>query len=439
MLTDKFAIRILTIKQPFKSSPPSGGGAIKGHTERVSTMCPLIAQQKNYEGGCTVMRLVQRLFCQPEHKEKAAKEPSLYRLLAPSVLAVCVSAVCLCGASWAWFTASISTDAIQIQAASYIVDVTATVKSQESAAEGENGTTEDSGATEDSVENGTTNASTVNLQVSKDGDTTVTFPVAGTYTVALGPTGTATSGYCEVQFGDTTYYTENLVSGSESFTVYAAANDKLIVTPKWGEYNSSGKTLLSSTTCLGTPPADSSLPEANAQLQTALTEGDAESQATPTPALVSTADPSTASQSSPEGALSESKTASESQNEGGQESAASGESGNETLKQEDKAAEEAADPDEAASSKTDPTQGTGGGASEERLSSSDQTQQPVTEEQAEEKQTEEQQTGEVAQKDPTEAQGSSNDPSGSETTDDSEKEPEGTSTDTEEGTGAVTE
>ncbi len=56
------------------------------------------------------MRLFQRLFYQPTHKEKVTNDRSIYRILAPSVLGIFICAICLCGASWAWFTASTSTE-----------------------------------------------------------------------------------------------------------------------------------------------------------------------------------------------------------------------------------------------------------------------------------------------------------------------------------------
>ena len=32
-----------------------------------------------------------------------AKSPSLLTLLAPSILSICLSIICLCGLTWAWF------------------------------------------------------------------------------------------------------------------------------------------------------------------------------------------------------------------------------------------------------------------------------------------------------------------------------------------------
>lgn len=141
----------------------------------------------------------------------------LARILAPSVLAICVCTLCLCGTTWAWFTATASTAATVIQAATYTVDVSA----------GEN--------------------EPVKI-APESGTTTVTFTAAGEYTVTLTPSGTASTGYCKISYAGASYYTEQLPSGSLHFTVNADANSELTVTPQWGSYSgdpnlSSGDTI----------------------------------------------------------------------------------------------------------------------------------------------------------------------------------------------------
>ena len=71
----------------------------------------------------------------------------------------------------------------------------------------------------------------------ENGITTVTFPTAGIYTVTLTPTGTAKTGYCKITFDGTDYYTPQLITESFTFTVNAAANTALTVTPRWGTYS----------------------------------------------------------------------------------------------------------------------------------------------------------------------------------------------------------
>ncbi len=176
------------------------------------------------------MRLFQWLFYRSKHRENTKSEQSIYRILAPSVLAICICAVYLCGTSWAWFTATTSTGMAKIQAASYTVTVTAT--------------------------SGANNAETK----TENGITTVTFNAAGTYTVTLTPTidNTATTGYCKVVFGETEYYTPQLTADSLTFTVNATAKQTLTVIPQWGTY--SGEASINDSGSIGTPSNSLSTP-----------------------------------------------------------------------------------------------------------------------------------------------------------------------------------
>ena len=165
------------------------------------------------------MRLFRRLSHQPKGEENIKSDWSIYRILAPSVIGIFICAVCLCGVSWAWFTANVSVEATTIKTASYTVNVTA----------------------KDSSDSEIT-------PTTRDGVTTVTFSSAGAYTVTITPdtsSNTATSGYCTIGLNDTTYYTAQLTSGSLSFTVNATANQTLTVTPQWGTYSGSGQTISS--------------------------------------------------------------------------------------------------------------------------------------------------------------------------------------------------
>lgn len=162
------------------------------------------------------MRLFRRLSHQPKGEENIKSDWSIYRILAPSVIGIFICAVCLCGVSWAWFTANVSVEATTIKTASYTVSVTA----------------------KDSSNNDITPTT------NDDGAITVTFSSAGAYTVTITPsTGSnmATSGYCTIGFNDTTYYTGQLTSGSFSLTVNATENQTLTVTPQWGTYSGSGQ------------------------------------------------------------------------------------------------------------------------------------------------------------------------------------------------------
>ena len=62
-------------------------------------------------------------FHQPKRAEKETRIDGVFHILAPSLAAFCLCAVCLCGASWAWFTASSGIGAAKVQAATYIVEI----------------------------------------------------------------------------------------------------------------------------------------------------------------------------------------------------------------------------------------------------------------------------------------------------------------------------
>lgn len=152
-------------------------------------------------------------FHQPKRAEKETRIDGVFHILAPSLAAFCLCAVCLCGASWAWFTASSGVGAAKIQAATYA----ATIK----------------------YRIGTGDLQEYVDPISLAGGTTYTL------TLDITPTGTATDGYCTVEIGKTngeefvgkTYSTDQIPKGSSrefSFTVQANEDAILMITPKWG-------------------------------------------------------------------------------------------------------------------------------------------------------------------------------------------------------------
>ncbi len=149
------------------------------------------------------MRLFQRLFYQPKHKEKTTGEQSIYRILVPSVLAIFLCTVCLCGASWAWFTASTSMGTTSIKTPEYklIYQIGPDTEATELAADGTTYT-----LTEDACK--------------------ITLKSTGT---------TGATGYCSVKIGEEIYYTEQIFAdGTFTFTVNAAIGTTITLTPKWG-------------------------------------------------------------------------------------------------------------------------------------------------------------------------------------------------------------
>lgn len=153
-----------------------------------------------------VMKVYPVFFHRAKHATKEKRSDGLVHILAPSMLAICLCAICLCGASWAWFTASTSTGTTAIRSSSYKLFYQIGSDKAELAEAG----------------------------------TAYTLP-AGKTVITLKAAGTAgATGYCSIKIGDETYYTEQIsVNGTSefTFTVNAAANTQIILTPKWGTYS----------------------------------------------------------------------------------------------------------------------------------------------------------------------------------------------------------
>ena len=152
------------------------------------------------------MKVYPVFFHRAKHATKEKRSDGLVHILAPSMLAICICAICLCGASWAWFTASTSTGTTAIRSSSYKLSYQIGSDKAE-----------------------LTEAGTAYTLTS---DTTViTLKAAGT---------AGATGYCSIKIGDETYYTEQISVNDTSeftFTVNAAANTQIILTPKWGTYS----------------------------------------------------------------------------------------------------------------------------------------------------------------------------------------------------------
>ena len=155
-----------------------------------------------------VMKVYPVFFHRAKHAAKEKRSDGLMHILAPSMLAICICAICLCGVSWAWFTASTSTGTTAIQSSSYKLSYQVN---------------EDTAATE-----------------LTEADNTYTL-TADTAVITLKATGTAgATGYCSIKIGDETYCTEQIFVNDTSeftFTVSAAADTTITITPKWGTYS----------------------------------------------------------------------------------------------------------------------------------------------------------------------------------------------------------
>lgn len=138
--------------------------------------------------------------------QKEKHSDGLVHILAPSVLGACICAVCLCGMSWAWFTASTAASATPIRSAK--LDI-------------ENVTIKESKAAEPTSLTFDANGKYYTAEVSED----------GTYTLSFNATedSTASKGFCRisVKIGDsaaeTAYYTED-IANKTAYEVTIIAN-----------------------------------------------------------------------------------------------------------------------------------------------------------------------------------------------------------------------
>ena len=155
------------------------------------------------------MRLFTRAGYRPKRIETKKQNDGLLHLLTISTVGLCACLICLCGVSWAWFTATTSTGTAVIQSSSYKLAY------QVNGADATNFTEK----------------------------AEITVPEGGQCSITLSATGTAgAAGYCSVQVGDeTSYYTKPILVGDDAsaftFTVNAAEGTKIYLTPKWGSYS----------------------------------------------------------------------------------------------------------------------------------------------------------------------------------------------------------
>lgn len=145
------------------------------------------------------------LFYHRKGARKKENNSSVLCIVAPSFIGIFISVVCICGASWAWFTATTANNTAKIKTAQYTVEV--------SAKTGEN-----------------------DADVTDDGGVFKAAVLRGNkYTVTITPNGTAENGYCIVEFENKKYYTEQLSNGSTiEFSATAGINGNITIQPMWG-------------------------------------------------------------------------------------------------------------------------------------------------------------------------------------------------------------
>lgn len=140
------------------------------------------------------------------HAETARRSDGVFHMLAPSFVGIIICAICLCGASWAWFTAADSSSVSPITAATFAVKVTA--------------------------KSGDEN---VELTEKPNGIFEFKTKKSGDYIIALKAEGTASTGYAVVFLNEEKHYTEQLSpERTLTFTVTADKDTTVTVEPQWG-------------------------------------------------------------------------------------------------------------------------------------------------------------------------------------------------------------
>ena len=155
-----------------------------------------------------VMRVYRLFFHESKHAQEQNRSDGILNLLAPSIIGIILCSICLCGVSWAWFTASTATGTTAIRSSSYKLLY--------------------------QVDEGADATEFTEVK-------TVTVPKSGSCKITLSAAGTAgATGYCSIKIGDETYYTKQISvqdTVAFSFGITATAGTEIILTPKWGTYS----------------------------------------------------------------------------------------------------------------------------------------------------------------------------------------------------------
>lgn len=165
-----------------------------------------------FVGRRNVSRVYRFIFRKPNRDKNKEYCRGIYRILAPSIVGIGICTVCLCGASWAWFNASVGSTMQTIKTPTYQFE-SIIVKSNESALTANNGV------------------------YTLDADTE--------YTVEIKTTGTAgATGYCTLVINDNESakrYTAQISAGDTfSFKIRANEAASIKLTGNWGTSSDEG-------------------------------------------------------------------------------------------------------------------------------------------------------------------------------------------------------
>ena len=196
-------------------------------------------------------RLFSSLFYVPKYEK--VSDVSFSRIIVSSVLGILLCIFCLAGLTWAWFSGSSSSAANSITAAEFKVKVKI-------------------------------NGSEI---TSADGKYTLNQTVN---TVTVTADGSATTGYCKVNFGGDIYHTIQIFKvpaegkpQSVTFTVNSVVGAELEIIPQWGTYaKPDSETLIDANSEIGTASeTQSQVNNETGTVSTFKAENNAETEATP--------------------------------------------------------------------------------------------------------------------------------------------------------------
>ncbi len=148
---------------------------------------------------------------QQNNKPDKLTDKAFSRLMLTSVLSILVCIVCVCSATWAWFSADTSSSGNKLATGKF--DLTVSV-------------TDESSVVTTLAENAV-------------GKTVYTFENVGVYTLKLKMTDdtTVTKGFCTLVVGDDTYYTASINAETDPFTFtidVKEAGVTVMFSPAWG-------------------------------------------------------------------------------------------------------------------------------------------------------------------------------------------------------------
>lgn len=164
-----------------------------------------------FVGRRNVSRVYRFIFRKPNRDKNKEYCRGIYRILAPSIVGIGICTVCLCGASWAWFNASVGSTMQTIKTPTYQFEPII-VKSNESALTANDGV--------------------------------YTLAADTEYTVEVKTTGTAgATGYCTLVINDSDKRNTAQISAGDTFTFKILANEdaSIKLTGNWGTSSNEGE------------------------------------------------------------------------------------------------------------------------------------------------------------------------------------------------------